>query len=194
MLVEKSLAELQPCRMAKALEQWQVEDAQRLKALFGSRVPKMSQMEFGAAFEIGNQGAVWQYLNGRIALNKEAAAKFAKGLGVSVSEFSPRLAAEIGAQAQVAGCSSEGGRAQAAEGAADRSDRDDAAALDRARLELVRAAADAPKEAIDRARVALGLPPMDVPAHSGPIAPMDRRVSPGSIKPIGSDRPETGRD
>ena len=71
---------------------------------------------------------------------------------------------------------------------------DEAAALDRARLELIRAAADAPKEAIDRARVALGLPPMDVPAHSGPIAPMDRRVSPGSIKPIGSDRPETGRD
>lgn len=63
---------------------------------------------------------------------------------------------------------------------------DEAAVLDHARLELIRAAADAPKEAIDRARVALGLPPMDEPAHSGPIAPMDRRVRPGAIAPIGN--------
>lgn len=71
---------------------------------------------------------------------------------------------------------------------------DEVAALDRARLELIRAAADAPRDVVNRARAVFGLPPMDVPAHSGPIAPMDRRVSPGSIKPIGSDRPETGRD
>lgn len=66
-------------------------------------------------------------------------------------------------------------------------DRYEAAVLDRARLELIRAAADAPMEAIDRARVVLGLPPMNVPVHGGPIAAMDRPVRPGAISETGGD-------
>lgn len=76
------------------LEKWQIEDAGRLKHLFESKA-QYSQDEFGRRFEIGTQGMVWQYLNGRRALNIKAASAFAKGLGISVDEFSPRLADEI---------------------------------------------------------------------------------------------------
>jgi hypothetical protein len=37
---------------------------------------------------------VWQYLNGHRPLNLQAAVKFAKGLGVQLHDFSPRLAAQ----------------------------------------------------------------------------------------------------
>lgn len=57
----------------------------------------MSQADFGSTHSIGNQGAVWQYLNARIALNAETATKFARGLGIEVGDFSPSLAAEIAA-------------------------------------------------------------------------------------------------
>ncbi|WP_455154532.1 LexA family transcriptional regulator [Cupriavidus campinensis] len=76
------------------LEKWQIEDAARLKELFDSKAT-FSQEEFGRRFEIGTQGMVWQYLNGRRALNIKAASAFAKGLGVAVDTFSPRLADEI---------------------------------------------------------------------------------------------------
>lgn len=55
----------------------------------------MSQEEFGSRFEIGSQGMVWQYLNARRPLNIKAATGFARGLGVDVDAFSPRLAEEI---------------------------------------------------------------------------------------------------
>lgn len=48
----------------------------------------------------GSQSAASHYLTGRNALNIEAAAIFARYLQVSVSEFSPRLAREIGEMAQ----------------------------------------------------------------------------------------------
>jgi hypothetical protein len=54
-----------------------------------------SQGAFGESFDIGNQGAVWQYLNAKTALSKKAAAGFARGLGCRIADFSPRLAAEI---------------------------------------------------------------------------------------------------
>lgn len=76
-----------------ALEQWQIEDAGRLKQLFEVHA-KYSQDEFGRRYEIGGQGIVWQYLNGRRALNVDAANRFARGLGISVDTFSPRLAEE----------------------------------------------------------------------------------------------------
>lgn len=82
-------------RPSKTLEPWQLEDAERLKALYEARKGKMSQEEFGNRFEIGSQGMVWQYLNARRALNIKAASGFARGLGVSVDAFSPRLAEEI---------------------------------------------------------------------------------------------------
>lgn len=96
----------------KALEPWQAQDAERLKQLWERNRPtskkpnltgrKMSQEEFGQEFGIGNQAAVYQYLDGRIPLNTEAAAKFAAGLKVEVQDFSPKLAGIIAGMAQVA--------------------------------------------------------------------------------------------
>ncbi len=77
------------------LESWQIEDAARLKALYNERKGKLSQEEFGSRYEIGSQGMVWQYLNARRPLNIKAAAAFARGLGVAVADFSPKLAAEM---------------------------------------------------------------------------------------------------
>lgn len=73
----------------------QIDEAALLKSLYTATNHGLSQAEFGATFEIGSQGAVWQYLNGRTALNLKAAKGFAKGLNCNVSDFSPRLAAEI---------------------------------------------------------------------------------------------------
>jgi phage repressor protein C with HTH and peptisase S24 domain len=61
----------------------------------------MSQGEFGERFGIGSQGAVWQYLNGQIPLNAEAARRFAEGLRRQVSDFSPRIAEQITQMARV---------------------------------------------------------------------------------------------
>lgn len=82
---------------ARQLEQWQRDDARRLRALWASRMsPKLSQAAFGSQFDIGSQGMVWQYLNGHRALNPKAAAGFAMGLKCQVSDFSPRLGRDIG--------------------------------------------------------------------------------------------------
>lgn len=77
----------------KPLAQWQLEDAERLRARFDAQ--SLSQQEFGGALGIGSQGAVWQYLNGKIALNLPVAIKFARGLGCSVEDISPTLAAQL---------------------------------------------------------------------------------------------------
>jgi len=78
--------------------QIQIEDSVRLRKLFKER-SDMSQLEFGQAYEIGNQGMVWQYLNADkpkgSALNVLAAIKFAKGLRCRVADFSPSIQAEI---------------------------------------------------------------------------------------------------
>jgi transcriptional regulator with XRE-family HTH domain len=75
----------------------QMEESATLKRLYeaAKRGHGLTQAEFGARYEIGSQGAVWQYLNGRTALNLKAATGFAKGIGCSVSDFSPSLASEI---------------------------------------------------------------------------------------------------
>lgn len=78
----------------KPIEPWQLEDAARLKALFRTH-SKLGQMQFGLAHDIGTQSAVAQYLNGVRPLNVAVALKFAQGLGVPVSSFSPTLAAQI---------------------------------------------------------------------------------------------------
>ncbi|MDR5728303.1 MAG: helix-turn-helix transcriptional regulator [Terriglobia bacterium] len=89
------------CKMTfkpSALEPWQQEDASRLKALFNKqRLKGMSQVEFGERFGIGNQGAVWQYLNGKRPLNIRAVAAFARGLGVEIADISPKLAIQLDA-------------------------------------------------------------------------------------------------
>lgn len=84
-----------------------MEDAVRLRQCFDARNETtsngklISQMEFGAKYEIGSQGMVWQYLNGHRPLNIKAAVAFARGLGLKVSDFSPTLAAQIGEASEV---------------------------------------------------------------------------------------------
>ena len=93
---ENSNATLGPmAKVSIKLDDWQVDEAARLRALFDAREPKISQMKFGAEFEIGTQGMVWQYLNATRPLNIDAAVKFALGLGVTIDEFSERIAAQI---------------------------------------------------------------------------------------------------
>lgn len=82
-------------KKSTVLEQWQTDDAARLKALFEGREPKISQMKFGEDFDIGSQGMVWQYLTGMRPLNIDAAMKFARGLNVPIDRFSERLADQI---------------------------------------------------------------------------------------------------
>jgi phage repressor protein C with HTH and peptisase S24 domain len=74
-------------------------EAAALRALFNAKQRELglSQQAFGETYDIGTQGAVWQYLHGRSTLNLAAALKFARGLNVRVSDFSPRLAAELDA-------------------------------------------------------------------------------------------------
>lgn len=70
------------------------QEAAKLKLLFNEKSP-LSQREFARKYNLGTPGNVWQYLNGKRALNVKIASAFAKGLGISVSDFSPRLAKEI---------------------------------------------------------------------------------------------------
>lgn len=73
----------------------QLAEAAALKRLYETSCHGLSQSEFGARHNIGSQGAVWQYLNGKTALNVRAASSFAEGLQCAVSDFSPRLSTEI---------------------------------------------------------------------------------------------------
>lgn len=80
-------------RKAK-IEPIHVEESEALARLFKQH-SKLSQAAFGAEYDLGTQGNVWQYLKARSPLNISAAVKFANGLGVDVRDFSPRLADEI---------------------------------------------------------------------------------------------------
>lgn len=78
----------------KPLTREQLAEAAALKRLYDERVgDSMSQALFAETYDLGGtQGIVWQYLNGKIRLNLEAAIKFADGLKCDVADFSPRLA------------------------------------------------------------------------------------------------------
>ncbi len=67
------------------------EEAALLSALW-DRLPHASQTIFGEQYDVGSQSAVGQFLRGDTPLSLKAAAGFAMGLGVKISEFSPRLA------------------------------------------------------------------------------------------------------
>lgn len=67
------------------------QEAQQLRAIWAERA-SMSQAEFGEQFDIGNQSAVGQFLNGITPLSLKAAAGFATGLRCKIVDFSPRLA------------------------------------------------------------------------------------------------------
>lgn len=73
-----------------------IADAERLRKLYEERVPSgMSQSEFGAAYGIGTQGMVSQYLSGHRPLNLEAAVKFANGLRCTIADISPKMARQV---------------------------------------------------------------------------------------------------
>lgn len=80
-----------------------LEESRKLKELWDKSTHGLTQEQFGAKFEIGNQGMVWQCLNGTgAAISLKAARGFARGLGVQIAQFSPRLATEAGVNAQFA--------------------------------------------------------------------------------------------
>ena len=84
------------------LTQENFEESARLKTLYQAARHGLSQEAFGAKYEIGNQGAVWQCLNGKgMPISMKAAIGFARGLGCDIADFSPRLAAEAAAAAAV---------------------------------------------------------------------------------------------
>lgn len=64
----------------------------RLWYAYKLKPDSLTQKDFGERFEIGKQAAVGNFINGRIPLSLKAAAGFAKGLGVAIEAFSPRLA------------------------------------------------------------------------------------------------------
>lgn len=72
-------------------------ECERLKALWTSWKARNRQTQEYAADQLGfrTQGAVSQYLNGKIALNLPVAIKWAKLLDCQVADFSPRLAAQL---------------------------------------------------------------------------------------------------
>lgn len=77
-----------------ALTPLQEKECQKLKALFNEK-SKISQREFVKLYDLGTPANLGQYLNGRRPLNMSIASKVAAGLGIKVSDFSPRLANEI---------------------------------------------------------------------------------------------------
>lgn len=81
------------------------EEHQALRTLFAERA-QMSQREFGRRHEIGTGPMVWQYLQGTRTLNVKAACRFARGLGVEVARFSPRLADELAKMVSTGGIGS----------------------------------------------------------------------------------------
>lgn len=77
-----------------------LEEARRLREIWDRTPSKPSQAVFGERHNIGSQSAVALFLAGTTPLSKKAASGFAVGLGCKVSDFSPRLAAEIEALAE----------------------------------------------------------------------------------------------
>lgn len=80
------------------LADWQVEDSKRLKALYNQKRAELGLTQDRIAAELGEgvtQGAVSHFMNGRTALSLRAAAVFARMLEVPISDFSPRLSAQL---------------------------------------------------------------------------------------------------
>lgn len=80
-------------RARRQLNSDEAGDAERLKKIWDEKSPGLKLTQFKASKEFGyaNQSAISQYINGRIPLNIEAAAKFAKILHVGLDEISPRF-------------------------------------------------------------------------------------------------------
>jgi transcriptional regulator with XRE-family HTH domain len=82
-------------RTYKKLEDWQVEDAARLRDIFNNREIKLSQEQFASDFDLGSQSMISQYLAGYRPLNIKAAVSFARGMLIDIRDFSPTLADQI---------------------------------------------------------------------------------------------------
>ena len=88
-----------------------VEEAKRLRAIWNSTREARAaagygtQEAFGEKFSIGNQAAVGFFLSGKTALSMKAALGFARGLGVHVGDFSPRLAEMLPPESETPKCS-----------------------------------------------------------------------------------------
>lgn len=83
---------------AKPLTEDQLADASRLRAAFRARQdvdPSLTQEALAHLCNWKTQGAVNQYLNGKIPLNLQALLKFSKALGVEPEEISPALAGQF---------------------------------------------------------------------------------------------------
>lgn len=76
------------------IETADLEDAKRLRDLWHRKKEELHLSQVKAAKELGysSQGAISQYLNGKVAMNLATVAKFAKLLRVTVDEISPRFA------------------------------------------------------------------------------------------------------
>lgn len=72
----------------------ELEDAKRLKRIWNAKKDELHLNQVKAAKELGynSQGAVSQYINGKVGLNLQASAKFARLLRVNVTDISPRFA------------------------------------------------------------------------------------------------------
>lgn len=70
------------------------QESELLNEIFAKRA-LMSQKEFGREFGLGTGSMVWQYLHGHRSLSLKAGSRFARGLGVPIEQFSPRLALEL---------------------------------------------------------------------------------------------------
>ncbi|KPG98366.1 cI repressor protein [Pseudomonas sp. RIT-PI-q] len=91
------------------LSDWQLQDSERLKAIFQKKRGELKLTQEKMAGELGDgvtQGAVSHFMNGRTALSTKAVTVFARMLRVPVSEISPTLAAQVQKMASSLGDSS----------------------------------------------------------------------------------------
>ena len=72
--------------------------ARRLKAIWSAKKAELGYSQLSAASDMGfaSQSTVSQYLNGGIALNTDAKLKFARFLGIAVTDFDPDFAENSG--------------------------------------------------------------------------------------------------
>ena len=72
----------------------------KLGQLYRQRVEAagITRAEFGKMYGIGTPAMVWQYITGYTPLNYDVAARFAKGLGCRIEDFSPEMANELASQ------------------------------------------------------------------------------------------------
>ena len=81
--------------MAKQkLDQWQIEDAARLKAIFNrkKKLLGLTQEKLALAIGTNQQSGASNYINGYTALNIKVSLIFARELDCKIEEFSPTLA------------------------------------------------------------------------------------------------------